>query len=98
MSIRLPKDGETVRVFSQDYTFHLAPNPENPTALGWCDCETCEIWVHPKSCEQKRRKVFLHECIESMNFEDTINLEHDQIDHLEAGFDGFMRDNPHLFK
>jgi hypothetical protein len=95
--VKLPKDGDRFRIVAQDYIFHLAPYPPQPEALGWCDSERNEIWVHPKLCQGRRLQVFWHEVTEAMNFESTLNLEHDQIDRLESDYFGFFRDNPDLF-
>ena len=45
------------------------------------------------SCLSLQEQTFIHECIEAMNYEFNIDLDHHQICLLESCFFSFLRDN-----
>lgn len=85
-----------LRIAGQDYEV-FAEEEWMEGQLGGCNHRKPSLWVADSLAPPRQRQVLIHEILEALNFELDIDLEHHQIELLETGLFGLLRDNPQLY-
>ena len=65
---------------------------------GQCSSALLEIRLEPDMAPAAKDTIFIHECVEAMNWVYDIGLKHHQIELLESAFFQFIVDNPAIFR
>jgi len=89
---------DEVRIGPQVYT--VIPDPDiaaEDNEFGSCNRRRLEIRIDSNAHPSRQYQTLIHEALEAINFEYHIQLNHDQIEQLEAALRSLILDNPNYF-
>lgn len=90
---------DKVKIGGQTYRVRYdAKMPTKRGHKGECDPMDNEITLDPLMIKSQQEQTFIHEILEAINFEYPVNLEHTQIELLDAVLYQVIKDNPEIFK
>jgi hypothetical protein len=92
--VRIP---DTIRIGAQDYSVSVSDVPGSHGNFGECNHSKLTIEIDSSSPPPRQQQTFIHEIVEALDFELNIGLKHHQVELLEGGLYGLIRDNPGLF-
>ena len=88
---------EKVRILGHDYMVRFDPKDQiRQDRTGSCNSFLGEIVVAPMATPSQQRDVFIHECIEAINFNLELELKHPQIASLACALYQIFADNPEV--
>ena len=92
--MRIP---DIVRIGAQDYSVSVSDVPGSHGNFGECNHSKLTIEIDSSSPPPRQQQTLIHEIVEVLDFELNIGLKHHQVELLEGGLYGLIRDNPGLF-
>lgn len=92
--MRIP---DIIRIGAQDYSVSVSDVPGSHGNFGECNHSKLTIEIDSSSPLPRQQQTLIHEIVEAMDFELNIGLKHHQVELLESGLYGLIRDNPGLF-